>query len=102
MAIASFSKAYTKVATYYDNLDEVKAVFNVTPKFRMLQHVADRCADLNPRYGWCYSGEDYMHICRTLTQSCVRATKRAAVQGKVLTKYKGGLHVQMCSDPWSR
>ena len=61
-------------------------LFNVTQKFHILIHCAMRAADMNPRLGWCWLGEDYMCRMRMLIGSCTRGVKPEDVGKKIVRK----------------
>lgn len=62
-------------------------LFNHTVKFHYMLHIAEVSAYMNPRLGWCYSGEDYMRKAKTLVQGSHRGTPPALVVSKVMRKY---------------
>ena len=67
--------------------DRPMLVFHFTIKSHALLHLSDVGLYINPRLGWCYSGESLMHRVRLLCQSSCRGLQSHALADKVLKKY---------------
>jgi hypothetical protein len=66
-------------------------LFNFTIKSHYLCHIADQSAYISPRACWCYSGENFMNICKRIVTSCVRGTKPIGVATKSTRKFVEGM-----------
>jgi hypothetical protein len=66
-------------------------IFDITPKSHYLAHIGLFAKYLNPRLGWCYAGEDFMHVVKTLGASSAIGNRAARVNIKQMQKYSTGL-----------
>lgn len=66
-------------------------LFNHTIKFHYMDHLALISRRVNPRLGWCYSGEDLMHRVKLMMRAAQRGAGPSVVVQKVLRKYAHGL-----------
>ena len=69
----------------------------VVPKFHYHYHLVEGFWGLNPKYFWCYGGEDLVGRASTLCHSCVRGTANHEVSSKMLEKYRVAMHLK-----WTR
>jgi len=79
------------VADHYNRLEGM-LIFDVTIKTHYMLHQALQAKWFNPRKIWNYAGEDFMHKCKTLLESCVRGTSAPQAQNKFADKYRYALH----------
>lgn len=91
--IFGFLALQTSVANHYNNLGY--CLFNVTIKSHMMAHIAKDSKYLNPRRGWCYSGEHFMAHMKKLAASCCKGNRANQVSSKMLAKYKFAMHIKM-------
>eukprot|EP00969_Alexandrium_andersonii_P362752 15460385-Alexandrium_andersonii.AAC.1 len=49
-------------------------LFNFTIKFHYMLHISLETAVINPRMGWCYSGEEMMFRAKKIVQASYRGT----------------------------
>ena len=80
------------------NRTDGKCGFNVTTKAHYLAHCALYALYLNPRLGWCYSGEDMMHHFRDLLQTCTRGNNCWTSVFKFSEKYCVALGLDMMPE----
>ena len=73
-------------------------LFLITMKHHYLIHISHRSKFINPRLGWCFMGEDFMHHLRQLALSCMIGTKRYKVSGKIAKKISIALHYQLSKE----
>ena len=73
-------------------------LFNITIKAHYLLHGVLNAKYINPRLGWCYGGEDYMHKMKILGQASCRATRSELIFSKMMTNYRWGMHFMMLQD----
>lgn len=85
-----FFRVYNQVAL--DAIERGQLLFDITSKLHYLKHCILQAQHLHPSISWCYSGEDYMHRARTLTQSCVKGNPVARVSLKFLEKWRFSMH----------
>ena len=88
----AFCVVYNALATHH-NLQR-KMIFDITVKHHYLLHVAINAKFLNPRKGWCYAGEDFMHTSKEVASSCTRGTPPGLTSKKFLQKYREGMHIE--------
>ena len=74
------------------------AVFHLTPKGHQIMHCCLLSMALNPRFSWCYTGEDFMGKMRKLALSCAAGNYGQQVSTKVCEKYLIALHC-ILTDP---
>eukprot|EP00959_Pyramimonas_sp_CCMP1952_P447975 9380367-Pyramimonas_sp.AAC.1 len=67
--------------------NEAELLFDVTIKSHHLAHWALEINHINPRRGWCYAGEAFMHKMKFLGASCVRGNAPARAAIKMIGKY---------------
>lgn len=71
--------------------------FNVVPKFHYAYHLAQMSKYLNPRFAWCYGGEDLVGKASVLAHSCSSGTPCFNVPAKMLRRYRFAIHLR-----WTR
>ena len=67
--------------------------FNVTVKSHYIAHIALRAHLLNPVFGWCYAGEDFMQKVKSISLRCMQGVSTHQVPFKIVEKYLRGLCV---------
>lgn len=77
-------------------------LFNMVPKFHYLLHIGLIAQYMNPRLGWCYAGEDFMHRVKGIAQASQSGTPPAQVVNKIMVKYCKGLAMGFLDNPWRR
>ena len=87
-----FLQLFNALADHYSRLAPAKRLFNMTIKAHYLAHTILQSQWLNPKLGWCYSGEDFMQHTRRLMHRCTvgNTAERAGV--KFASLYRIGLH----------
>ena len=55
-------------------MERGELLYNVVAKAHCYWHLVQATNLLNPRAGWCYKYEDFMHKCLTATMACANAT----------------------------
>ena len=73
-----------------------KLRFSVVPKFHYLCHIVQQSKYLNPKFTWCYGGEDLVGAASALAHSCTTGTAGWSIQAKMLLKYKVAKHMEWC------
>ena len=72
-SIMLFHQANTSLGTNFFHPRGV-GLFNHVVKYHYAMHIALISRYINPRVGWCYAGEDFMHTVKILSQSSQRGT----------------------------
>ena len=85
---------YCQLNSKLHNWKELR-LFNITQKIHIMVHAGLRAKDLNPRYGWCFMGEDFMNKSRQLLAACTRGNPKHMVNNKALKKYLVFLNLSM-------
>ncbi len=67
--------------------------YSVVPKFHYLCHIVQAAKFLNPRWTWCYGGEDLVGSISALAHSCTSGTSALQVQAKLMEKYRVAKHI---------
>ena len=75
-------------------------LFNFTIKFHYTMHLGLMAAYINPRLGWCYSGEDMMQKIKLIVQASYKGTASSLVPSKVMKKYAQGIGYNLLQDMW--
>lgn len=88
-----FLACQTSAARYFSDRGELE--FDITVKSHCLAHCAMEAEYINPRKGWCYSGESFMNKCKTLGASAVRGNSAPKACSKMIGKYRHGIHFRM-------
>ena len=74
-----------------------KKQYNIVPKFHYFYHLVQQSRDINPRFVWCYGGEDLVGRPSSLAHSCIRGTPGPQVPSRMMAKYRIAKHIE-----WSR
>ena len=53
---------------------------------------------ISPKACWCYSGENFMNICKRITLSCVHGSKAVHVSSKATAKFVDGMRHLVCVE----
>ena len=72
-------------------------LYNIVPKFHYMYHLVQQARYMNPRFVWCYGGEDLVGRASSLAHSCTRGTPPSQVPSKMMDKYSHAKHME-----WSR
>ena len=81
-----------------DALNTGKILFNFTPKFHMLWHLAHMSQWINPRLTWCYSFEHFVGSVVRSARASMAATAMHRIGAKVLDNMCLLLHVQIAHN----
>ena len=84
----SYLVLYSAPASHY--MDIGNKIFNVVPKHHILWHVCWMAQFLNPRWAWCFSGEDFMLHARRLGSASLRGTPTWHISRKVIHRWIRG------------
>ena len=86
-----YARLQNATADYY--AQQGLMLFDVTIKTHWTCHCAQHAPFLNPRKSWNFAGEDFMHKCKTLMQSCVKGNSIHQSECKFAEKYIFALHL---------
>ena len=85
---------FNALGTYYaETHAPAKKIFDVTIKAHYLAHCVVEAEFMNPRLGWCYSGEDFMFRIRRLLATCCYNSSPSASVVIFIKKYLSGMHL---------
>lgn len=84
-----FAQLQTSLAQFYHSRGEF--LFHVTMKSHYFLHIAMSARAMNPRLGWCYSGEDLMAKVKGIVAASHFGANATMLSPKVLRKYGFGL-----------
>ncbi len=87
----SFVALVSALGQHFHN--EGTLLFNFTVKSHYLLHIGRVAQYMNPRLAWCYAGEDFMHVMKTIIAASSSGTAPHLVVSKALRKYVQGLHM---------
>ena len=98
MVEAGFLVAQTtkQLGQYFADKD-IK-VFNVTAKVHCMLHIILLSKWQHPALTWCYSGEDFMGILKTLLQSCTSGNNPFQAMNKATKHYNLGCQLKWDKD----
>ena len=68
-------------------------MWSVVPKHHYLAHLSQTAKWLNPRWTWCYGGEDMVGKISGLAHACTSGTSSIEIQSKVMDKYRLAKHI---------
>eukprot|EP00969_Alexandrium_andersonii_P332416 14689687-Alexandrium_andersonii.AAC.1 len=94
-ASTDFLLSYNWLASQADTAGKV--IYNVVPKHHYFYHLMQQSRYMNPRFCWCYGGEDLVGRASSLAHSCTKGTPPAQVPAKMMLKYRVAKQLQ-----WSR
>ena len=94
-AIVDFLAFQTKLR---DHFGSRKQLFHVTIKSHYLLHIGIIGLYMNPRIGWCYSGEDLMGIFKKRIASSQRGVPLSLLSRRVLLKYSYRMAIKSSKD----
>ena len=69
-------------------------LYNIVPKFHYMYHLVQQARYMNPRFVWCYGGEDLVGRASSLAHSCTRGTPPSQVPSKMMDKYSLAKHME--------
>ena len=98
MSLFAWVQVNATLGHYYHNRNTL--LFHFTVKFHYMCHIGLVAQYINPRWGWCYSGEDFMLRIKLLVQGSQRAVKPAKLVSKVMGKYVIGAGLRMQDTMW--
>lgn len=75
-----------------------RALFHFTVKSHYAMHLGMMSRYINPRVGWCYSGEDMMSKVVSLAQASMRGTRQHMVSATLMRKYAFALGLGMAQS----
>ena len=87
-----FLVMFNAIASHYSNVAPAKRLFDITIKAHYLAHTLLQSEWLHPKYGWCYSGEDFMMHTKRLHARCTHGNSGAQSTMKFCQIYRIGLH----------
>ena len=70
-------------------------LFAFTIKNHYLEHLGALAAQVNPRLGWCYKGEDMMMKVKNFARASCRGLPSSQLPSKIVEKYLQGLDVSL-------
>jgi hypothetical protein len=74
-------------------------LFHTVIKFHYVLHIGLISHFINPRLGWCYAGEDFMHRIKTIAQASQSGTPPSLAVAKMMRKYSQGLALFFVAVP---
>ena len=69
--------------------------YSVVPKFHYLVHLVDSARACNPRFLWCYRGEDFVGRMSRLAHACLCGTPPFKVGHAMMAKYAVAMHLRL-------
>ena len=87
-----FLTLFSALASHYARIVPARRVFNLTIKGHYLAHTILQSQWLHPKFGWCYSGEDFMQQSKRLMARCTAGNSAQKASLKFSTIYRIGLH----------
>ena len=81
------------LAMHFSGLGDM--LFDIIPKSHYLAHIGLFAKYLNPRLGWCYAGEDFMHTVQTIGATAAIGNRPVKCGSKLFQKYSAGLSCDM-------
>ena len=91
----NFLACSTALKGHFSAIPGLRKLFHITIKSHYLMHVCLQAPCLNPRLGWCYSGEDFVQPIKKIAKSCSYGTALWEVTNKTITKYIRFFHMRM-------
>lgn len=83
------------VSRHFEDEEDLPNCCQVTSKSHCLMHICELAGSINPRKTWCFTGESFMNVSKTLAQNCVKGVKPANVNAKMLGHWRLGTHYQL-------
>ena len=87
-----YCRCQNAAADHYNKQQQLM-IFDVTIKSHYTCHCALDAVFLNPRRGWNFLGEDFMHDCKTMMAACVKGNGMSGASVKFMEKYLYCLHL---------
>ena len=84
---------FSALGSHYNGIGWL--LFDVTVKTHYLAHAALHSRWLNPRLGWCYGGEDFMHRMQRPISACSAGNQPAKLVHKVMDRYRYAIHLEL-------
>ena len=94
-----YLKAFNALGSYYSRVAVPRRrLFDLTIKGHVTAHSALQAQHLNPTWGSCYAGEDFMKLIKQVVLSSSKGVKAENVMKKVAGKYTTGMHCELKDD----
>ena len=89
--IFEYNQCLTQLGRHFHSRGQ--PYFNYTPKNHFLCHMGVDASKsgISPRLGWCFQGEDFMRLVKTLSVASNRGVDPGNLVNKVVEKYLRGL-----------
>ena len=91
--VFEYNQILTRLAHHFHNLG--KPYCNFTPKNHYLLHLGLHASKtgISPRLGFCFQGEDFMSVVKSLCTGSSRGVNSTKLVDKVVCKYLRGLDI---------
>ena len=93
-----FLLEYQWLSQYWGMQTEPRRVYSVIPKHHYWAHLLQDAQWINPRWQWCYMGEEIVGRISSLANSCTKGTAKALVVGKAMDKIRFAQHLEWKLD----
>jgi hypothetical protein len=101
LVLLNFLCLFQSLHRSYLEMAPAVLLFSVTVKAHMLAHLAFACKHMNPVFGWCYMGEDFMRLMRKLTGACCKGNTPVQATRKLTVRWVRACDVTLRgSDVW--
>jgi hypothetical protein len=91
-ATQKFVMEYTWLANFA--MREGKNMYSVVPKHHYAVHLSQQSDFINPRFTWCYKGEDFVGKLSRLAHVCLYGTPCFNVAGTLCERYPVAIHLK--------
>lgn len=88
-----FLRCYTWLANHAAAED--RCMYSVVPKFHYMVHLVESAKIVNPRFVWCYGGEDMVGRIARLAHMCLFGTNIQRLSLPLCERYRIAMHVRI-------
>ena len=94
-AVTDFLAFQTSLRNHFGNS---RQLFHITIKSHYLLHIAIIGHYMNPRIGWCYSGEDMMGLFKKVIANSQRGVPMSQLSDRSMMKYSYGMTIKFSKE----
>ncbi len=94
-ACRSMCHLHNLISEHFENEDDFPNCCQITSKSHALLHICSQSNAISPRRTWCFTGESFMNVSKTLAQNCCKGVSPFNVHAKMLEHWRLGMHYQL-------
>jgi len=94
-ACISMCHLHKLISQHFEDEADFPNRCQVTSKSHALLHICSQSNAISPRRIWCFAGESFLSVSKTLAQNCVKGVSPPNAHSKMLEQWRLGMHYQL-------